>query len=66
MQFLKICLENYLGFGRMLENKIYIFFLFLKREIILKGLIFLLNFLEIILEKIEYFNTGFVFYSVNI
>jgi hypothetical protein len=66
MQFLKICLENYLGFGCMLENKIYIFFLFLKREIILKGLRFLLNFLEIVSEKIEYFNTGFVFYSVNV
>jgi hypothetical protein len=50
----------------MLENKIYIFFLFLKREIILKGLRFLLNFLEIVSEKIEYFNTGFVFYSVNV
>jgi len=49
----------------MLENKIYIFF-FKKREIILKGLRFLLKFLEIVSEKIEYFNTGFVFYSVNI
>jgi len=31
MQFLKICLENYLGFGRMHENKKNIFFSFLKK-----------------------------------
>jgi hypothetical protein len=58
--FMKICLENILGFGCMHENKI--FFLFLKREINLK----VLNFFWNISEKIEYFNTKFVFYSVNI
>jgi hypothetical protein len=62
---MKICLENILGFGCMHENKMFFFvffFLFLKREINLK----VLNFFWNISEKIEYFNTKFVFYSVNI
>ena len=66
MQCFKICLENYLGFGHIHENNIYIYIFFFLMEIILKGLRFFLNFLEIVSEKIEYFNTRFVFYSVNI
>jgi hypothetical protein len=65
MQFLKICLENYLGFGRLHENiKKYIFSFFKKGNYFKRFAIFL-NFLEIVSEKIEYFNTGFVFYSVE-
>jgi len=33
MQFLKICLENYLGFGRMHENKKKYFFFFKKGKL---------------------------------
>jgi len=65
IQFLKICSENYLEFGRVHENKKYFFF-FKKGNYFKRFEIFFLNFLEIISEKIEYFNTGFVFYSVNI
>jgi hypothetical protein len=44
----------------MHENKKYIFFL--EREINLK----VLNFFWNISEKTRYFNTGFIFYNVNI
>jgi hypothetical protein len=44
----------------MHENKI--FFFFLEREINLK----VLNFFWNISEKTRYFNTGFIFYNVNI
>ena len=70
--FMKICLEKFLVFDRMYENstfvfcffkgkinlKVFKFFLFLKKN--------LLNFFWNILEKTGYFNTGFVFYSINI
>jgi hypothetical protein len=36
--FVKICLENFLGSGRMYENKIFFLFFFLKEEINLKFL----------------------------
>jgi hypothetical protein len=66
--YMKICLENILGFGRMHENKIFFcFFLcFLKREINLKVLRFFLNFFINISEKARYFNTEFVSYNVKI
>jgi len=58
-------LGKFLGFGRMYENNI--FFLFLKRKI---DLIFFLFFYNVFslnsLKKTRYFNTRFVFYSVNI
>ena len=60
-------LGNFLGFGRMRKNKI--FFCFWKEKINLKFWelffefwIFFLN----IPKKTMYFNTGYVFYSVNI
>jgi len=54
-------LENILGFGCMHENKTFFFLFFLlKREINLK--IVYRN----ISEKVEYFNTEFVSYSVKI
>jgi len=41
---MKICMENILGFGRMHENKTFFFyFCFLKREINLKVLNFVLE-----------------------
>ena len=51
--FMKNMLGKILGFGRMQQN----IFLFSKMF-----LVFFLN----ISEKTGYFNTGFVFYSVNI
>jgi len=66
--FMKNMLGKILGFGRMHENNF-----FLKRKINLNVFeIFFWKwffefFLEIyISEKIGYFNTGFVFYNVNI
>jgi len=53
--FMKNMLGKILGFDRMQQN---IFFLFFFENV----LIFLKN----ILEKTGYFNTGVVFYSVNI
>jgi hypothetical protein len=61
---MKICLEIFLEFSRMHENKI--FFIFLKGAINLKYLRFFDFFFVNILEKIRYFNTGFVSYSVSI
>jgi hypothetical protein len=61
--FMKICLENFLGFSRMHENKIFLFlFCFLKRKINLK----ILNFFRNISEKTQYLNTRFVSYSVKV
>ena len=61
-------LGKFLGFGRMHENKI--FFIFLKGAINLKYLRFFEFILKLkkknISEKIRYFNTGFVSYSVSI
>jgi hypothetical protein len=62
-------LENILGLGCMHENKTFFcfFFFLLKREINLKVLRFLKKIVfRNISEKAEYFNTGFVFYSVKI
>jgi len=53
-------LKNFLGFGCMHENNF-----FKKVEIDLKD--FFWNFFNLnFFLKTEYFNTGFVFYSVNI
>ena len=65
--FVKICLENFLGSGRMYENKIFFLFFFLKEEINLKFLrsFNFLNFFEKTFGT-GYFNTGSAFYGVNI
>ena len=48
---MKICLEKSLGYGCMHENRIFVLFLFLKREINFKALRFLFIFFRNILEK---------------
>jgi hypothetical protein len=59
-------LESFLEFDRMHENKIFFSFCFLKREINLKVLRFVFEYVREILEKIRYFNTGFISYNVKI
>jgi hypothetical protein len=68
---MKICLEKSLGFGSIYENKTFVLFLFLKREINLKVLRFLFilfNFFFEIFWRNWVFNIGYVSisYSVNI
>jgi hypothetical protein len=64
---IKTCLENSLGLGRM---KTKCFFFFEKGNCLKSFLKFFENVLKFffwnISEKTGYFNTGFVFYSVNI
>jgi len=64
MRKMQFFYENMLGkvlrFGRM-HKKIFFF----KGEIILKAFLYI-YFVEIFLEKTKYFNTRFLFYSVNI
>ena len=63
-------LGKFLGFGRMHENKIYIFFVFEKWNWFKSFWDLFLRFFEIVFlnisEKTTYFNIGLVFYSVNI
>jgi hypothetical protein len=61
---MKICLEKVLGFDRVHENKN--IFLFFETENSFKSFFNFLIFFRNISEKIEYFNTGSVSYSIKI
>jgi hypothetical protein len=67
--FYENMLGKILGFGRMLQKKIF-FYVFENGNWFKSFWDFFLNVLNLfffnILEKTGYFNTGFVFYSVNI
>jgi hypothetical protein len=60
---MKICLENFLEFNCMYENKI--LFYFLKIKINLKVLGFLKKKIWNISKKTKYFNIRFIFYNIN-